>query len=37
MSGKAALNALQFKAMAGDSLSEIETNVLKHAQKYLPN
>ena len=33
--GKAVVNALQFKAMAGHSLSEMETNVLKHAQKYL--
>ena len=33
--GKAVVNALQFKAMIGDSLSEIETNALEHAEKYL--
>jgi uncharacterized protein YecE (DUF72 family) len=35
--GKAVVNALQFKAMTGHSLSEIETNALEHAQKYLSN
>jgi uncharacterized protein YecE (DUF72 family) len=35
--GKAVVNALQFKAMTGRSLSEMETNALKHAQKYLSN
>ena len=35
--GKAVVNALQFKTMIGHSLSEIETNVLKHAEKYLSN
>jgi hypothetical protein len=33
--GKAVINALQFKAMTGHSLSEIETNVLERAEKYL--
>src|SRR5438270_11545204 len=33
--GKAIVNASQFKAMTGHLLSEIETNALKHAQKYL--
>ena len=33
--GKAVINALQFKAMTGYSLSKIETNALEHAQKYL--
>jgi uncharacterized protein YecE (DUF72 family) len=33
--GKAVVNALQFKAMTGHSLSEIETNALEHAEKYL--
>ena len=33
--GKAAVNALQFKAMTGHSLSEMETNALEYAQKYL--
>ena len=31
------VNALQFKAMTGHSLSEIERNTLEHAQKYLPD
>src|SRR5437016_10182132 len=35
--GKAVVNALQFKAMIGDSLSEAETNALEHAKKYLSN
>jgi len=35
--GKAVVNALQFKAMTGHSLSEIETNALEHAEKYLSN
>ncbi|HMH10717.1 MAG TPA: hypothetical protein VK553_08420 [Candidatus Nitrosopolaris rasttigaisensis] len=35
--GKAVVNALQFKAMTGHSFSEMETNALKHAQKYLSN
>jgi len=35
--GKAVVNALQFKAMTGHPLSEMETNALKHAQKYLSN
>ena len=33
--GKAVINALQFKAVTGYSLSEIETNALEHAEKYL--
>ena len=33
--GKAMVNALQFKAMTGHSLSETETNALEHAEKYL--
>ncbi|MFZ0897228.1 MAG: hypothetical protein WAZ77_22220, partial [Candidatus Nitrosopolaris sp.] len=33
--GMAVVNALQFKAMTGHSLSEMETNALEHAQKYL--
>jgi uncharacterized protein YecE (DUF72 family) len=33
--GKAVVNALQFKAMTGHSISEMETNALEHAQKYL--
>jgi uncharacterized protein YecE (DUF72 family) len=32
---KAVVNALQFKAMTGHSLSETETNALEHAEKYL--
>jgi uncharacterized protein YecE (DUF72 family) len=35
--GKAIVNALQFKAMTGHLLSEIETNALEHAEKYLSN
>jgi hypothetical protein len=35
--GKAVANALQFKAMTGHSLSEIERNALEHAEKYLSN
>jgi len=35
--GRAVLNALQFKAMAGHSLSEIETNAVERAHKYLSN
>ena len=35
--GKAVVNALQFKAMTGHSLSEIERNALEHAEKYLSN
>jgi hypothetical protein len=35
--GKAVVNALQFKAMTGLSLSEIETNALERAEKYLSN
>jgi len=30
--GKAVVNALQFKAMTGHSLSELETNALKHGE-----
>jgi uncharacterized protein YecE (DUF72 family) len=33
--GKAVVNALQFKAMIGHSISEIERNALEHAEKYL--
>jgi hypothetical protein len=33
--GKAVVNALQFKAMTGHSLSGIETSALEHAEKYL--
>jgi uncharacterized protein YecE (DUF72 family) len=33
--GKAVVNALQFKAMTGHSLSEIERNALEYAEKYL--
>jgi hypothetical protein len=33
--GKAVINALQFKAMTSHSLSEIETNLLERAEKYL--
>ena len=33
--GKAVVNALQFKAMTGHSLCDIETNTLEHAKKYL--
>jgi uncharacterized protein YecE (DUF72 family) len=35
--GKAVVNALQFKAVTGHSLSEIETNALEYAEKYLSN
>ena len=35
--GKAVINALQFKAVTGYSLSEIETNALEHAEKFLAN
>ena len=35
--GKAVVNALQFKATTGYSLSEIERNALEHAEKYLSN
>ncbi len=35
--GKAVVNALQFKAMTGHPLAEIETNALEHAEKYLSN
>jgi uncharacterized protein YecE (DUF72 family) len=35
--GKAVVNALQFNAMTGHSLSGMETNALKHAHKYLSN
>jgi uncharacterized protein YecE (DUF72 family) len=35
--GKAVLNALQFKALSRHSLSEIETNALERAEKYLSN
>jgi D-arabinose 1-dehydrogenase-like Zn-dependent alcohol dehydrogenase len=35
--GKAVVNALQFKAMTGHSLSRIETNSLESAEKYLSN
>ncbi|MDQ6864652.1 MAG: DUF72 domain-containing protein, partial [Thermoproteota archaeon] len=35
--GKAVVKALQFKAMTGHSLSEIERNALEHAEKYLSN
>ena len=35
--GKAVVNALQFKPMTGASLSEIETNALEHAEKYMSN
>lgn len=35
--GKAVVNGLQFKAMTGHSLSDIETNALEHAKKYLSN
>lgn len=35
--GKAVVNALQFKALTGHSLSPIETNALEHATKYLSN
>lgn len=35
--GKAVVNALQFKAMIGDSLSEIEANALERAQNHLSN
>ena len=31
---KAVVNALQFKGMLGDSLSEIEKQALNHAQDY---
>ncbi len=34
--GKAVVNALQFKAMIGHS-SDIETNALEQAEKYLLN
>jgi uncharacterized protein YecE (DUF72 family) len=33
--GKAVVNALQFTAMTGHSLYDIERNVLDHAEKYL--
>jgi uncharacterized protein YecE (DUF72 family) len=35
--GKAVVNALQFKALVGDSLSETETNELEHARTCLSN
>ena len=35
--GKAVVNALQFKAVTGYSLSGIETNALEYAEKYLLN
>jgi uncharacterized protein YecE (DUF72 family) len=35
--GKAVVNALQFKALSRHSLSEIETNALERAEKYLSN
>ncbi|MGA9152326.1 MAG: DUF72 domain-containing protein [Candidatus Nitrosopolaris sp.] len=35
--GKAVVNALQFKAMIGHSLSDIETNALEQSEKYLLN
>ncbi|MFZ0896023.1 MAG: hypothetical protein WAZ77_16120 [Candidatus Nitrosopolaris sp.] len=35
--GKAVVDALQFKAKTGHSLTEIETSVLQHAEKYLSN
>ena len=33
--GKAVVNALQFKAMTGHSLSDMESKVLEHAMEYL--
>jgi uncharacterized protein YecE (DUF72 family) len=33
--GKAVINALQFKQMLGNKLSENEKNALKRAQKYM--
>jgi uncharacterized protein YecE (DUF72 family) len=35
--GKAVVNALQFKAMTGHSLSEMETNAREYAENYLYN
>ena len=35
--GKAVINALQFKQMLGDKLSDNERNALDRAQKYLSN
>jgi uncharacterized protein YecE (DUF72 family) len=34
--GKAVVNALQFKALTGHSLSDSELKVLEQAQNYLP-
>ena len=33
--GKAVVNALQFKAMTGHSLSDIESKALEHLMEYL--
>lgn len=35
--GKAVVNAVQFKAMTGHTLSKFETNVPESAEKYLSN
>ncbi|MGA9150750.1 MAG: DUF72 domain-containing protein [Candidatus Nitrosopolaris sp.] len=35
--GKAVVNALQFRALVGNSLSETETNALEHARTCLSN
>lgn len=35
--GKAVVNALQFRARVGNSLSETETNALEHARTCLSN
>ena len=35
--GAAVINALQFKEMLGNKLSENEKNTIQHAQEYLPS
>ena len=35
MGGAAVINALQFKEMLGNRLSENESSIIEHAQEYL--